>query len=134
MSKESNVEKTLHDKVKSLTDDLAGQMITLENKYHHREISFDKYIEMGELYSKLNTEAVEALIASEVTRHLEDLKNQSDYDDDCGEYVPIDFIEEKINYMIPKGHPDYWKYHCVTCGKWTGHEMEDMGDDYCECE
>lgn len=79
MSKESNVEKMLHEKVKSITDDLAGQMTTLENKYHHKEISFDKYIEMGELYSKLNTEAVEALIASEKIKLLREINKKSGY-------------------------------------------------------
>lgn len=43
-------------------------------------------------------------------------------------------LDEIIGYSLPVGHPDYWKWHCVTCGKWRGHEMEDRGDDYCECE
>lgn len=68
MPDQSNVENTAHDKVKSLTDDFAGQMTTLENKYHHKEIAFDKYIEMGEFYCKSHTDALEALITSETRK------------------------------------------------------------------
>jgi hypothetical protein len=46
----------------------------------------------------------------------------------------IKVIDEKIGYLLPKGHKDYWKFHCANCGLWTGHEMEDRGERYCDCE
>lgn len=139
MSKESNVGKTVDDRVIELINDRPYYICKVNDKHTDLQSQLGSIDGIyGREHDRANEqyllEGIKALIASEVKRHLEDLKNLSDYDDNYGEFVSIEHVEERINYMLPKGHPDYSKYHCATCGKWTGHEMEDLGDDYCECE
>lgn len=52
-------------------------------------------------------------------------------DDIVGDWT-IARLRLLANKLLPRGHKDYWKYHCKTCGLWLNGESDQ--DGYCQCE
>lgn len=53
-------------------------------------------------------------------------------EDDDPDSCVVDNLKKLVGHYLPKGHPDYWKHHCVGCGLWLHGEPEEEG--YCQCE
>lgn len=134
---EQELEQRVHDITQTMLIALSEWQAGVPVDYHTaKQLGRSELVSLIKSQKQSHEKSVredDAYHETQTLEYIKELLSEDEASERENSFV-IEVIDEKLGYLLPRDHKDYWKFHCVNCGLWTGHEMEDLGERYCDCE